>query len=533
MKVYLGVDVGTYESKGALVGADGTILASAVRSHQLIVPQAGWAEHRAEEDWWGDFVWLVRRLIEDGGVAPSAIKAVGTSAIGPCMLPVDVEGAPLMNAVLYGVDTRAAREIDDLTVAIGAETILERCGNALTSQSAGPKILWLKRNRPETYARAHKFLNATSFLVHRLTGRFVTDHYSAANVHPMYLIDGQVWSDALSRDITDLDRLPDIAWTTEIAGGVTKRAAKETGLASGTPVIVGTIDAAAEAVSVGVLDPGDMMLMYGSTIFTILVTEKRVRDDRLWHAPWLFPGCYACMGGLATSGTLTHWFADNFARDLNPQSVLALLAKEAEASPPGANGLVFLPYFSGERTPIHDPHAKGGILGLTLAHSRADIYRALIEGIAFATNHIFETYAQAEAPMRSLRAVGGGLRNTLWAQATSDISGMSQETRRVGFGAAFGDAFLSALAIGDVSKGAIRNWNPIASTLAPVPGRFELYRDLYSIFREFYSRTRDLTVRLERCPTAELLDRASSDLDDSKAVEIEDDHLAGFGSSTP
>ena len=136
------------------------------------------------------------------------------------------------------------------------------------------------------------------------------------------------------------------------------------------------------------------------------------------------------MAGLATSGTLTRWFADQFARELDSQSAMAALAAEAEASPPGANGLVILPYFSGERTPIHDPHAKGAVLGLTLASTRADVYRALIEGIAFATNHIFETYAEAGAPLGTIQAVGGGLRNRIWTQATSDVSGQRASPAR-------------------------------------------------------------------------------------------------------
>src|SRR6202142_1661026 len=156
MNATLGIDIGTYESKGVFVDAEGRVLASASRAHELIVPRAGWAEHRAEQDWWGDFVWLCRKLLADSGLDASEVKAVGASAIGPCMLPVDGEGAPLMNAVLYGVDTRSAREIDDLTAAIGAEAIFAHCGNPLTSQSIGPKILWLKRNRPEIYARADK-----------------------------------------------------------------------------------------------------------------------------------------------------------------------------------------------------------------------------------------------------------------------------------------------------------------------------------------------------------------------------------------
>ena len=493
MNATLGIDVGTYESKGVLVDAEGRVLASAARPHELIVPRAGWAEHRADEDWWADFVWLSQKLLADGGLQASEVKAVGASAIGPCMLPVDADGAPLMNAVLYGVDTRAAREVEDLTARIGADRILSHCGNALTSQAVGPKILWLKHNRPDIYANARMFLNSTSFLVHQLTGRFVTDHYSASNVAPLYDIEKGTWSDALTQDITDLGRLPEIGWTTEIAGGLTRHAAEETGLAFGTPVIVGTIDAAAEAISVGVLDAGDMMLMYGSTIFTVRVGSERIRDPRLWHAPWLFAGQHACMAGLATSGTLTHWFADQLARDLSREAAMAALAAEAQASPPGANGLIFLPYLSGERTPIHDPNAKGAIVGLTLAHTRADMYRALLEGIAFATHHIFDTYAEAGASPSTIVAVGGGLRNRIWTQATSDASGLRQEVREVSIGASYGDAFLARLAIGGVSRASIKCWNPAAYKIEPDFNNAAVYRRRYATFRKLYPRIRDLT----------------------------------------
>jgi xylulokinase len=496
MNATLGIDIGTYESKGVLVDSEGRVLASAARPHELIVPRAGWAEHRADEDWWGDFVWLSQRLLSESGLDASEVKAVGASAIGPCMLPVDADGAPLMNAVLYGVDTRAAREIDDLAERIGADRILAHGGNALTSQAVGPKILWLKRNRPDIYARARMFLNSTSFLVHRLTGRFVTDPYSASNVAPLYDIESGTWSDALAPDITELERLPEIAWTTEIAGTVSDHAAEQTGLASGTPVIVGTIDAAAEAISVGVLDPGELMLMYGSTVFTIRIGSERIRDPRLWHAPWLFAGQYASMAGLATSGTLTHWFADELARDLSPETAMGALAAEGQASPPGANGLIFLPYFSGERTPIHDPNAKGAIIGLTLAHTRADIYRALLEGVAFATKHILDTYAEAGAPPSTIVAVGGGLRNRIWTETTSDVTGFTQTAPQIGLGAAYGDAFLARLALGDVSRSAIKQWNPAGFTIAPDRAKARLYERRYAIFRALYPRLRDIMAEL-------------------------------------
>ena len=497
MKHYLGVDIGTFETKGVIVDQGGRIVATGARPHQMLVPQRGWAEHRPQEDWWEDFVFVTQKMLSESKIAPSSIAAIGTSAIGPCMLPVGADGTPLMNAVLYGIDTRAAQEIDDLTQRIGTDRLIAQCGNALTSQSVGPKILWLKRHRPELFVKTHKVLTSTSYLVHRLTGRFVIDHYSAANSSPLYLPDQLAYSDALANDIIALDRLPEPAWTTDIAGMVTQRAAEESGLAAGTPVIVGTIDAAAEALSVGVAKPGDMMLMYGSTIFIIEITRQRVADSRLWYAPWLFPGQHASMSGLATSGTLTHWFRQQFARELDPDTAIVTLTQEAERSPAGAKGLVMLPYFSGERTPIHDPQAKGMIFGLNLTHERGDLFRALLEGIACGTNHIFETYAEVGQEPTAIYAVGGGTKNRVWAQATSDISGRAQIVRQKTIGASYGDAFLAAMAIGDVKASDIETWNPVAGTFAPDPALRERYAKLYGIFRDLYPATRNSMAALD------------------------------------
>ncbi len=492
MRYYLGIDIGTFESKGVLVDAGGNIVASAARPHKMLVPQPGWAEHRPREDWWGDFCVISNKLIADSGVAPTDIKSVAASAIGPCMLPVDADGEPLMNGVLYGVDTRAATEIAELTDRIGEDVLLSRCGNALTSQSVGPKILWLRRNRPELFARTAKVLTSTTYITHKLTGRYVIDHYSAANFSPLYDVDKLGWTDELADDIIGLDRLPEVLWTTDIAGTVTSAAAAETGLAFGTPVTVGTIDAGAEALSVGVLDSGDMLLMYGSTIFIIEITPLRVPDARLWYAPWFFPGQHAAMSGLATSGTLSHWFREQFGKELDPATAVMALALEAEGSPPGANGLVLLPYFSGERTPIHDTQAKGVLFGLDLTHTRGDIYRAVFEGIAFGTRHVFETYADVGQPPRAILAAGGGTKNRVWSQATSDVSGRTQIVRQKTVGASYGDAFLGALAIGDVKPGDIRDWNPIDHQITPDAGLAELYQRRYRVFRELYVRNKDL-----------------------------------------
>ena len=496
MTYFLGIDVGTFESKGTIVDDTGYVIATASRPHKMLVPQPGWAEHRPKEDWWGDFCFIANKMLAESRIDPKAVKAVGCSAIGPCMLPVDADGEAMSNAALYGVDNRAVVEIDELNAQIGEQKILDRCGNALTTQSVGPKILWLKKNRPKLFDEAAKIVTSTTYLVQKLTGECVVDHYSAANFSPLYEIDAKGWSKALAPDIIELDRLPRVLWTTDVAGQVTQKAAAETGLAVGTPVITGTIDAASEALSVGVTRAGDMMVMYGSTIFIIMLSSKRIQDARLWYAPWLFPNEHASMSGLATSGTLTHWFRDQFAKDLPFDSAFATLTAEAQASPHGANGVIMLPHLSGERTPIHDSHAKGVIFGLNLTHTRGDLYRAAVEGIAFGTNRIIETYNEIGEPPKTLLAVGGGTKNPVWLQATSDISGLPQTVRERTLGASYGDAFLAALAVGAVKKADIAAWNPSAREIVPDDDSRGVYDRQYRIFKEIYSRTKDLMAEL-------------------------------------
>lgn len=489
MTCTLGIDIGTFETKGVLVDLDGRILASAKRPHRMLVPRPGWAEHRADEDWWGDFVAVTRELLATSGIDPASIRGVAASAIGPCMLPVDAAGAPLMNGVLYGVDTRASAQIAALNAAIGEERILATCGNALTSQSVGPKILWLRETHPDLFARTARVLTSTSYVTWKLTGTYAIDHYTAANFTPLYDVGRLDWTDDLA-DILPLDRLPRLMWSTDIAGHVTAAAAAETGLAPGTPVTCGTIDAAAEAVSVGVASPGEMMLMYGSTIFIIQVTGDPVRDPRLWYAPWLFPGYHASMAGLATSGTLTHWFRDQLARDAD----FAALTAEAAASPKGAKGLLCLPYFSGERTPIHDPRARGAFFGLDLTHTRGDLARAVYEGIASGTAHVFDTLREVGAAPRRVLAVGGGTQNAVWMQATSDLARTPQLVCEKTIGASYGDAFLAAVATGAVLPDEIVRWNRVVRTVRPeeVPA----YARQYPLWKRLYLQTRDIAQAL-------------------------------------
>lgn len=495
----LGVDIGTYESKGVITTLDGQVVHNQVRPHKLSIPRQGWAEHNAESDWWGDFCSIVKGLLTESGINPSDILAIGCSSIGPDMLPVNEQCKPLYPAVLYGIDTRATAEIAELEKQLGRDNIFRKCGNALSTQSVGPKILWLKNHEPEIYNKAHKFVTGTTFLVARLTGNYVIDHYTAASFVPLYDISTGGWSDSFCKSIVEQERLPEIAWTTDIAGTVTREAANQTGLAEGTPVIVGTVDAAAEAVSVGVVSPGQMMLMYGSTVFMIEVLDKSMADERLWSAPYLFPGTSCLMAGMATSGALTRWFRDNFSQDLiaaetsSAQNAYSVLAKQAMDIAPGSDGLVVLPYFSGERTPINDPRARGVVFGLTLAHSRAHVYRALLEGVGYGIRHHVDVLKSFGAKPKDVVAVGGGTKNPLWLQIVSDICGMPQQVPAVTFGASYGDAFLAGLGIGMFSSYRdISNWVRDIQIVQTNPEITAIYKKYHELYLELYCRTKDL-----------------------------------------
>ncbi len=494
---FLGIDIGTFESKGILMDADAQVVAYGACAHLLETPQPGYAEHDAEGTWWKDFCQLSNQLVGESGIDPKDIACVGASAIGPCCLPVDADLKPLRKAILYGIDCRAAQEINELERKIGKREILERFGTPITTQSAGAKVLWIQHNEPDIFAKTAKFVTSSTYLVAKLTGEFVIDRYTAATWVPLYSVEKGDWETDLM-GICRPQQLAQCRWTHEVVGTVTEQAAKETGLAIGTPVTAGTADASAEAFSVGVMEPGDMMLMYGSSIFIIHVVEKFTTDERLWAGPYLFPGTYSVAAGMSCSGTLTRWFLENFAKDIRQSAEAAgnnaygELAKLAEGIAPGSEGLTVLPYFSGERTPINDPNASGVIFGLNLLHHRGHIYKACLEGVGYGINQHFQIFDERHMGTRKVMAVGGGVKNPAWLQIVSDISGKEQHLAQVETGAAFGDALLAALGVGyyksvqDVAalirpKGAV---HPNAAAHEAYQPYVERYAQLYQVTKE-------------------------------------------------
>ncbi|WP_027941059.1 FGGY-family carbohydrate kinase [Amycolatopsis taiwanensis] len=498
MSVVLGVDIGTYEAKGVLVDESGRIVARHQRPHRVTVPRPGYVEHDPEAVWWNGFVEITRALLAAHAPAAGAVAAVAVSGIGPCVLPLDSSGAPLRNAILYGVDVRAAAQIDQLTDAAGEQEILERAGTSLTSQSAGPKIAWIEQNEPEIFARTALFVTCQTFITGRLTGNWVIDQATAAYYHPFYDRRTADWNlDGCPGALTRA-QLPEIGWSCDIAGLVTRAAAETTGLPAGTPVLVGAPDAAAEALSAGVSGERDMMVMYGSSHFMIEVLDAPHTSRVLWPAPYLFRDTYLLAAGTATAGSFTRWFADLLSPDTGGDDALYTeLAELAAASPPGARGLLALPYLSGERTPLYDPGARGALFGLSLRHDRGDVARAIAESIAHSAAAALRAFDVEGLSPKVVRAVGGGTRNLVWVQAVSDISGYPQDVV-AGPGAALGDAMLAGMAAGLLDgPDDSRRWVAPARLIEPRREFAELYDRQRDLFEQLYRGTRPIVSALD------------------------------------
>jgi xylulokinase len=477
--VLLGIDIGTSSAKGVLVRADGTLVAQSVVDHAVSRPHPGWVEHDATRVWWDGFRDLVQEL---SVAADEPISALGCSGIGPCLLPVDRHGQPLRPAILYGVDTRATAQIAAQHARYG-DAVITRCGSPLTTQAIGPKLAWLREHEPLVYARTTRWHMASSHLVEKLTGEYVLDHHSASQCVPLYDSSAHDWIPDWCEQIAPGLEWPRLAWPGDVVGTVTADAARETGLPEGVPVIAGTIDAWSESVSVGAIEPGDVMLMYGTTMFIVEVLARRASSAHLWGTVGAFPDTYNLAAGMATSGAITGWLAE-----LTRADYPTLVTEAAEAGV-GADGLLMLPYFAGERTPLFDPDARGVVAGLTIRHTRGHLYRAALEATAFGVRHNLAAMAEAGGELRRLVAVGGGTTGKLWTQIVSDVLHRQQDLPRHTIGAAYGDAFLAAIGTGAAKPRDIDVWNPIARTIEPNPGRAADYDQLYQLYLDLYPAT--------------------------------------------
>ncbi|HWP80437.1 MAG TPA: FGGY-family carbohydrate kinase [Candidatus Acidoferrum sp.] len=505
MRYYMGIDVGTYESKGVLCDEQLNIVAGHSEQHGMENPAPNFFEHDAEVIWWGDFCKITNALLQKSGVKNTDVAAVGASALGADLVPVDRDCVAMRKAILYGIDARANKEIDYLNAMFTPEQVLEFNGRPLCSNDIPPKILWLKNNEPDIWEKAHKLLTGSSYLTAKLTGAYVIDRFLAFGAFtPLYNpAKGGEIDEEFCKLFCRPDQLAAVRDTTDLAGGVTEKAAAETGLAAGTPVIVGADDSGAEAISTGVFHIGDMMLQFGSSLYMIGLSERIVKDRRIWSGGFIIPGACSVQGGTNAAGTLTRWYRDNVFFDKRAEeaaggeNAYALMMEGVDDIPPGSDGLVTLPYIAGERTPINDPYATGVLFGLSISHTRRHMYRSALEAIGYTVAQHLDIFRENGVEIRRVLAVGGGTKNPYWLQMIADITDTRIDTAGVTVGASFGDAAMAAIGVGDIKGFAeLETYIKPGRSYEPDLSKHALYAPYAKLYRELYEATKTLFRKL-------------------------------------
>lgn len=489
-RYFLGIDTSTTSSKALLIDESGQVIAVASSPHTLQNPRPLWSEQDPHE-WWTAVTSSIRQVLSESGVGAERIEAIGLTGQMHGLVLLDETGEVLRPAILWN-DQRTQAECDAIHARIGRERFIQITGNVALTGFTAPKILWVQENEPEIYARARHVLLPKDFIRLKLTGEYAMDKADGAGT-VLFDLKSRTWSTEIL-DGLGIDRswMPATFEGPEFTGTVTAAAASITGLKPGTPVAAGGGDQAAQAVGVGAVEPGVVALTVGTSGVVFATTpsalvEPQGRLHAFCHA---VPGMWHFMGVMLSAAGSLQWYRDTIA----PEMSFDALLKEAEPVPPGCEGLQFLPYLSGERTPHPDPLARGAFVGLTLRHGRGHMTRAVLEGVSFGLKDIFTLIQNSGLnEIKQVRASGGGTKGALWRDILASVLEAELATAAgTSEGAAYGAALLAGVGAGawsDVpaaSKAAIK----ITGTIKPQPAQVEAYRKAYPVYRELYPALR-------------------------------------------
>jgi xylulokinase len=416
-------DLGTSGDKASLFDEAGRTVHSALAGYGTSYPHPGWAE-QDPDDWWQAVCLATRRLLAEARIDPAEIGAVSFSGQMMACLPVDAKGKPLRSAIIWA-DQRAIEEAAWMAERCGAEAVYRRTGQRVGPSYSAPKILWFKRHAPEDYARTHAFLQAKDYAVLQLTGQYATD-YSDASGTLLFDLATRRWAEDLFAALELDPRLvPPAHPSATIVGGVTRAAAEATGLAAGTPVVIGGGDGCCATAGAGVSEEGDAYAYIGSSAWLSIVSRRPLLDPRQRTTTFahLDPDYCCPMGSMQSAGGAYGWL-EGLLRGNGEESIYAELDDAAAKTPPGADGILFLPHLLGERSPYWNPLARGAFIGLSLKHGRAAMARAVLEGVAMNLRQILEALREQGARIPALRLIGGGASSALWRQIMADVLGL-------------------------------------------------------------------------------------------------------------
>lgn len=423
----LGIDIGTSACKVAVFSKNGAVMATANADYPVYYPQPGWAEQNPEE-WWMAVCSAVKEVLATGNILPEQIAGVGIDGQSWSAIAVDKEGNVLTNTPIW-MDTRAADICAELNEQIGADRIFNLSGNSLQPSYTTAKIIWYQRNLPQVYERIYKILQSNSYIAYKLSGEMTQDMSQGYGLHCFDMHTG-TWDKEMCEKLgIPMNFLPPIHPCHEVIGTVHEKAAKECGLATGTPVVAGGLDAACGTLGAGVIHPGETQEQGGQAGGMSICTEKYIADARLILGFHVVPGQWLLQGGTTGGGGVMRWMEQQFGEyervegKNQGKSSLQLFNEMAEKVPPGSEGVVFLPYMSGERSPIWNPDAKGLFYGLDFSKTKAHFIRSAMEGVAYSLKHNLDVAKEAGAEVRVLRAMGGSANSLLWTQIKADITG--------------------------------------------------------------------------------------------------------------
>jgi xylulokinase len=443
--VLLGIDISTTGAKALLINSTGKAMASATTPLALSTPRPLWSEQHPEE-WWQGVVQAVRRVLSESGVPATAVAAVGLTGQMHGLVLLDAKGDWLRPAILWN-DQRTAAQCDEIRARLGRERLIRITGNDALTGFTAPKILWVQQHEPEIYARARHMLLPKDAVRYRLTGDYAMDKADGAGTL-LFDLKQRTWSQEVCAAL-DIPSgwLPPTFEGPEVTGVVSAVAAAATGLAAGTPVVAGGGDQAAQAVGVGAISSDVIALTLGTSGVVFATTESPLiePEGRLHAFCHAVPGRWHFMGVMLSAAGSLQWYRDT----LCPGMGFDELVNEAAGLPPGSEGLFFLPYLTGERTPHPDPLARAAWVGLTIRHGRPHLTRALLEGVAFGIKDSFTLIRQAGlGAIRQVRISGGGARSPLWRQIMADVLDVELVTVNTTEGAAYGAALLAAVGAG-------------------------------------------------------------------------------------
>ena len=458
MAYLLGVDIGTSGTKTVLFSELGATVASALCEYPLYQPKAGWAEQQPE-DWWEAVKTSISRVIASSGINSSEIAGIGLSGQMHGLVMLDKAGKVLRKSIIW-CDQRTAAECEQMNSLIGKERLIEITANPAMTGFTASKLLWVKNNEPELYEKCAHVLLPKDYIRYMLTGEFAAEVSDGSGMQLMNVAK-RSWSSELISDLgLDAGMLAPLYESVEVTGRITAEVAELTGLKAGTPVVGGAGDQAAGGVGNGIVTPGAVSATIGTSGVVFAHTENMTVDPQgrvhtLCHA---VPGCWHVMGVTQAAGLSLKWFRDNFC---SPEMTTAelmgidpyvLMDKQAERAVPGCDGLFYLPYLMGERTPHLDPNARGAFIGLSARHTRGDMLRAVMEGVGYSMKDCLEIIRGMDVPVKEIRASGGGGKSPLWRQILADMFARPVVTTTSSEGPALGVAILAGAGTGVYSS---------------------------------------------------------------------------------